>query len=428
MSENFCRVCVIFASNDTTKFKKYISEKIDWRSIDSFRRAVQLPGVNQKKGMQKNEAMTESIYGTSQADNARRGIEGLQQWLEKDGFTFKNGRLVPVGNTGSVAVNTITEVTRRNIEDFFTVANVGWWGRLGQADFLSRLYDLYSMPSSDPKFESAWHDIVQHTEFNDDWTADWVFYDSRFDLRQCPDDVFLRFLAEALHPVVQADPEEVTRLVTEFNTRLKADGWKLAASGELSGRPLYIGERIGSLVLPTLVHAKVVAEVLDANYLARQIQRMEHALGVDVELAIGTAKEFTETICKTILEKSGLSAPTKDDLPKLVKQTMKQLKLTPAEIPNAARGADTIRVLLSNLATVVKGLAELRNLYGSGHGKHAESGGLGLRHAKLAVGAATTLGVFLFDTYMDRSDADQRNEPPKGQDYGELNRIPQGSP
>jgi hypothetical protein len=53
MSENFCRVCVVFVPEDTTKFEKYISEKIDWRSIDSFRRSGQLPGVNQKKGMQK---------------------------------------------------------------------------------------------------------------------------------------------------------------------------------------------------------------------------------------------------------------------------------------------------------------------------------------------------------------------------------------
>jgi len=46
-------------------------------------------------------------------------------------------------------------------------------------------------------------------------------------------------------------------------------------------------------------------------------------------------------------------------------------------------------------------LAELRGLYGTGHGKHGKASGLSPRHAKLAVGAAATLTTFLFETHME---------------------------
>jgi hypothetical protein len=54
------------------------------------------------------------------------------------------------------------------------------------------------------------------------------------------------------------------------------------------------------------------------------------------------------------------------------------------------------------LATITQGIAELRNQYGTGHGKAAGAKGLGPRHAKLAVGAASTLAVFLAETHNEK--------------------------
>jgi hypothetical protein len=123
----------------------------------------------------------------------------------------------------------------------------------------------------------------------------------------------------------------------------------------------------------------------------------------DPELAIGTAKEFVETIAKTILDKLSKTWDKDWDMPRLVRQAMEELRLVPAHIDNAAKGAETIKALLGNLATVANRMAELRNPYGTGHGKSATSRGLQLRHARLAAGAATTLAVFLFETYQDRN-------------------------
>jgi hypothetical protein len=78
---------------------------------------------------------------------------------------------------------------------------------------------------------------------------------------------------------------------------------------------------------------------------------------------------------------------------------LKELKLVPEGIPEKARGADVIKRLLSNLGTIGNGLAELRGLYGTGHGQHGATTGLEPRHARLAVGSAATLCTFMFETH-----------------------------
>ena len=71
----------------------------------------------------------------------------------------------------------------------------------------------------------------------------------------------------------------------------------------------------------------------------------------------------------------------------------------PENIPDSAKGADAIKVLLSNFSTIVQKMDELRNLYGTGHGHNARYKGLEPRHARLAVNAAKTFVDFVFATY-----------------------------
>lgn len=152
---------------------------------------------------------------------------------------------------------------------------------------------------------------------------------------------------------------------------------------------------------PSLSPLKEHAKVMNANHLAEQIRRLEASVETDPSLAIGTAKELIETCCKTILAERGKPVSGTPDVSTLTKETLKELKLVPEGIPDAARGADVIKRLLSNLGTIGNGLAELRGLYGTGHGKHGTATGLSPRHAKLAVGAAATLAMFLFETHKE---------------------------
>jgi hypothetical protein len=146
-----------------------------------------------------------------------------------------------------------------------------------------------------------------------------------------------------------------------------------------------------------------VGTPLDSPELHRQLDRIRSAVDSDPGMAVGQAKELVETTCKTILDQASIPYSSRDDLISLVKAARTHLDLLPSNIPNSAKGADVMRRLLSNLGSVAQGLGELRNLYGTGHGRSAASGGLSPRHARLAVGAATTLAMFLFETNQVRS-------------------------
>lgn len=152
-----------------------------------------------------------------------------------------------------------------------------------------------------------------------------------------------------------------------------------------------------------LRHLSATASTLDAEYLAAQVDRLTEAVEQDSDLAIGQAKELVETCCKTIMAASGETTYDRLDLISLVKTTMKHLRLLPEDIPESAKGNKTIKAVLGNLAMISQGMAELRNLYGTGHGKHARHKRLPVRHARLAVGAATTLATFLFETHEARN-------------------------
>jgi hypothetical protein len=65
--------------------------------------------------------------------------------------------------------------TRLNILDGLRLEAAAWNGTLDDVEFLSRLYDLTSLPSSDSRFKDAAGDIWQHCINNDDWESDWVF-------------------------------------------------------------------------------------------------------------------------------------------------------------------------------------------------------------------------------------------------------------
>ncbi len=290
---------------------------------------------------------------------------------------------------------------RRNIIDAISVGKWSWSGRFDEVEFLSRLFDLKKLPSKDYRYNTAAEDIWKHRIMNSDWSDDWVFYDDRLDIFRGPDERFLRFLCEMVHPVVRPDAEEAARLVELFNEHLSSDGWEIVEATRISGKPVYAARPLVSGSGVSVKAAKEVAFTLDAAYVSQQITRMESAINTDPELAIGTAKEFLETVCKTILSERAVQYDKDETLPKLVKLTVSELKIVPDELPDAEHAAESVRVLLKNLSAIGHHLAELRNPFGTGHGKDAKHVGLQPQHARLAVGAASTLGVFLFECHRE---------------------------
>ena len=77
------------------------------------------------------------------------------------------------------AKNGLSQETRQNIIDGLKIDKVAFSGRLGEVEFLERIFDLKSLPSHDSRFEDAAGDIWQHRVNNFDWDDDWVYGDSR---------------------------------------------------------------------------------------------------------------------------------------------------------------------------------------------------------------------------------------------------------
>ncbi len=295
--------------------------------------------------------------------------------------------------------NRISPLTRRNIFDFIQVEDFWWSGRLEETDFLSRIFDLEEMPSYDIRYDNALGDIWQHRINNPyDWEDNWIFSDKRFDLLNCDDSIFLNFLCEMIHPIVRNDSSETIKLLQIFNENLKIDGFQIVEKLKISGKQIFIGRQI--LVGKETIEKRggQIKQMFDAEYVTQQINLMESSIENSPHVAIGVAKELIETCCKSIFEERDLEYDKNWDLTKLMKATTKLLKLTPEDISNEAKASSSIKQILGSLSSVVQGIAEIRNEFGSGHGKNGKFIGLQPRHAKLAVGSASTLAIYLLET------------------------------
>jgi hypothetical protein len=296
--------------------------------------------------------------------------------------------------------NKISEITRRNIFDFIQVEGFWWSGRLEEADFLSRIFDLENTESNDSRFDNAAGDIWQHRVNNpNDWPDDWIFHDDRFNLMGCDDSIFLNFLCEMIHPLVRPDSSEVNKIVQLFNDNLQVDNFEIVEKTRISNRPIFVGRLKITGKESIEKKGNEIKKFLNAEYVSQQINLMESSIEAAPHISIGLSKELIETCCKSIFDERNEKCDKDWDLGKLMKETAKLLKLTPTDIPNETKAASSIKQILGSLSSVVQGIAEVRNEYGSGHGKDGKFKGLQPRHAKLAVGAASTLAIYLLETH-----------------------------
>jgi hypothetical protein len=305
----------------------------------------------------------------------------------------------------------LSRQVRKNIFDGLKLDKVVWSGALEEVEFLERLFDLSKIKSTDSRFDNAAGDIWQHRVNNpEDWPDDWIFNDTRFNLVAGPQEIFLKFICEIVHPVVRPDRNEALKLVHNFNEQLRREGWELREEEKIAGRPRFVATQVSKIGGRSVSRARSVADALDAGWMQKEIERLENAVERDPALAIGTAKELVETCCKTILTKLGLEFAHNADLQVLTKAIAKQLRLVPEGIPSEAKGAEAVKLILQNLSTITKYLAEIRNLYGSGHGRIGSQKGLESRHARLAVGAAVVFIDFITETYHKRANENLKGD------------------
>jgi hypothetical protein len=297
----------------------------------------------------------------------------------------------------------ITSLTRRDITDYIAGNRIGWWGRLDEVAFLSRVFpDIEERPSYDSRFSSASRDIRQHREYNTDWEDDWIFDDERFGLRSGPDEIFMLFLSQMLHPLVRSDAEEAKQLLADFNQMLEADDWELIEVGQLSGRPIYEGRRREAIKPPLeAIDVDSYGNLLDPQVLREHLRRIDAGLKSDPAAAIGSSKELLESVLKAILEDHEVGYKNGEELMDLYKKVQGSLGLNTGAVPDDAKGSKAAVKALRALVTTVQSLAELRNALGTGHGPSRRSAAL-TRHARLAFNSSLAVTTFLLDTWHER--------------------------
>jgi hypothetical protein len=229
----------------------------------------------------------------------------------------------------------------------------------------------------------------------------------RFDLLTCPlADLYGRKRCVSVHLAGHLEPaagrDEALALVKQFNDQLRQDFWELLEEEKFAGRPRFSYRRLQVNGHRAVSRGRTVADALNAGWMQKEIERLENGIEHDPALAIGTAKELVESCCKSILGKRGIEYPRGADIGDLTKLLTKELRLVPENITDESKGAENIRLILRNLTQLTHNLAQLRGLYGSGHGRDGKHRGLQARHARLAVASAAAFIDFICETYYER--------------------------
>lgn len=125
--------------------------------------------------------------------------------------------------------------------------------------------------------------------------------------------------------------------------------------------------------------------------------RASRALDADADQALASASSALESICKALLDQLGAPYPKDQSMQPLLRAVFDAMDLSPE------RHADEeIKRILGGLFNAGVGIGVLRTKYSAAHGKGENQKRLTARHARLAINAASTVGLFLLETYHER--------------------------
>lgn len=103
--------------------------------------------------------------------------------------------------------------------------------------FLSRIWELDIMPSTDSRFEDAFGDIQQHIVYNDDWDFEYLF-EERLDLLS-DEKQFKVFLETILHPDIRQTEDEIMKFYLVINPYLEKEKYRFVIVNYLRDFPIY---------------------------------------------------------------------------------------------------------------------------------------------------------------------------------------------
>lgn len=290
--------------------------------------------------------------------------------------------------------NKISEITRKKIADTIELSDVSIEGDLGYHEFLNRIFDLKSLPSYDHRYDNAYSDINCHTRWGDYETKTWMFNDARFNLIRCSDDVFIKVIEESLHPLVCRADDRRQKLKGIYDKLLPNDNFELYVSEIMSSIEIYSVREIAKG--PDIAGKKhAIISYFNSEYVSSKIKIMEENLNDNPDLSLGTAKELIETYCKSVLKGKDIEYDKDWELQKLFKRTIDVVDFVDlTNVDNPQQAEKSVKQLLSGCNSIIHGVTELRNAYGTGHGKDKDFVCLPSSYVRFVI--ATVADIILF--------------------------------
>lgn len=190
-----------------------------------------------------------------------------------------------------------------------------------------------------------------------------------------------------------SDPTKGEAVIEHLNQALEADGLRVKI---VNGKAVLLsGEGEGAMV--SAIIAKTA--LLDFDTVHRDVERALQSIKDDPEDAVTAACSLIESVCRSILIELGLPLPPKKDIDGLIRAVQEPLGLSPGRTDLPAEIEADIRQVLGGLTSVAKGVGSLRTHGGDAHGRERGFRQIDARIARLAVHAASTLALFLIETW-----------------------------
>lgn len=202
---------------------------------------------------------------------------------------------------------------------------------------------------------------------------------------------------EIIPKIINGDCERL-RIVEDY---VGLDEWLQSSDPVLHAQIYDAGEVFA------LNDVEEIALQTDIFEFSKHVERIRNGIQNDPEQALGSAKELLESVLKAIVGLEG--ERTGGDMHALLRSARRKLELdTDQKNPT---GRETIKRTLSSLVQIVVGVAKVRNLYGTGHGRY-KSKELEIAHVRLMVSAAAAVATFLIEISSERQESSSHDELP----------------
>ena len=140
-----------------------------------------------------------------------------------------------------------------------------------------------------------------------------------------------------------------------------------------------------------------------------ELGRAMENVDADPAASLTAASSLLEALFKTIIDEQRLRMPNDKSISSLWGTVQKNLNLSADGIQD-----DGLKQMLGGLTSIVRGVGTIRTHAGSAHGRSDSDGKPEGRHARLAIGSATALALFVIEHYAERkksmSDIDDFDE------------------